>query len=81
MQLQLRLEKRSSLVGERMHKDGTTSKLVGPAVFAELAENSGSNMGTFASKLPALYSFIDVAENILNAAKARIAMDLLSLIL
>ena len=28
-------------------------------------------MGTFVSKLPALYSFIDVADNILNAAKAR----------
>ena len=42
-----------------MHKDGTTSKLVGPAVFVELAENSV--MGTFVSKLPDLYSFIDVA--------------------
>ena len=64
-------KKDRTLVGERMHRDGTTTKLVGPAVFVELAEKSGSNMGTFVSKLPALYSFIDVAENILNAAKAR----------
>ena len=34
-----------TLVGERIHQDGTKTKLVGPAMFVELAEKSGLRHG------------------------------------